>query len=181
MRRKNVKPIKTELPNTFEVRWKQNESSTLAPAKLVVALIGLFLVGLWLLAGSATDVYRSSVRLRKTKQQGEQQIVEGTAMRVEHPWFAFPLGRGGRIWYRVRYRFAAPDGRIVEGEDCIRTRRSYAPNILVAYQPADPSTNRIYEKSESLYLALQAAAGAVCVLAGGFLVFFSCEGFRMFS
>src|SRR5438132_12338059 len=108
MRRKSVTPIKTELPNAFEVRWKQNESSTLAPAKLVVALIGLFLVGLWLLAGGATDVYRSSVRLRKTKQQGERQIVEGTVMNVEHPCFAFSLRRGGRIWYRLNYRLATP-------------------------------------------------------------------------
>ncbi len=135
------------------------------PAKLVIALIGLFLVGVWLLAGGATDVYRSSVRLRKTKQQGEQQIIEGTVMHVEHPWFAFSLGRGGRIWYRVHYHFATPEGWVVEGEDWIRIRRSYAYNILVAYQPADPNSNRIYEKNESLYLGLQAAAGADCPLA----------------
>ena len=148
------------------------------PAKLVVGLIGLFLVGVWLLAGGATEVYRSSVRLRKTKQQGERQIVEGTVMQVEHPWFAFPLGRGGRIWYRVNYRFATPEG-IVEGQDWIRTRRSYAYHILVAYQLTDPNNNRIYEKNESLYLGLQATAGVVCVLAGGFLMFFSFDGFRM--
>ena|SRR5438067_9613919 len=150
------------------------------PLKLVLGLIALLLCGLWLLAGGATDVYLTSVLLRRAKQLRKYEVAEAMALSVEHPWFAFSLGRGGLIWYRVHYRFAVPEGASVEGEDWVRTRRSYASNILVAYQPSDPNFNRIYDRSGPVGLWLQIVVGVVCSLAGVTLVFFSLTGFTSF-
>jgi len=148
------------------------------PIKLVAGQGVLLLRGVWFLAGGVTDVYRTSVLLRRTKPERESQIAEANVLSAEHPWFAFPLGRGGRIWYKVHYRFAVPEGRVVEGQDWIRTRRSYASNIQVVYQPSDPNFNRIYDRSGPVDLWLQIVVGVVCLLAGGFLVFFSLTAVR---
>jgi Protein of unknown function (DUF3592) len=163
----------------FEVRQNNMTVRPRPPLKLILGLIGLLLLGLSLFAGGATDVYRASVLFRRIRQQKDYQIANGTVLHLEHPWFAFSFGRTRRIWYRVHYRFAVPEGRMVEGEDWARNRKSHLVNILVAYQASDPSSNRIYEEGESFDLWLQAIAGAACLLAGAFLVFFCFTCFRM--
>ena|SRR6266446_7563199 len=111
MRRRN-RQAKSNLNHETELRFARNNMTVRArtPLKLILGLIGLLLGGLWFLAGGATDVYRTGVLLRKIKQPGELQVIEGTVTYLEHPWFAFSLGRGGHIWYRVHYHFVTPQG-----------------------------------------------------------------------
>ena len=125
-------------------------------------------------------VYLISGLLHRIKQGRKYQIAEATVLSLEHPWFAFSLGRGGRIRYRIHYRFAVSEGRVVEGEDWVRSRRSYSHDVLVAYEASDPNSNRIYERSGAADLWLQLVVGVVCLLAGGVLVFVSFAGFKSF-
>ena len=152
---------------------RQNRSGP--SARDFLSLLLLFLLALFFIEMGAQDAYRTGFRLYTLKQlEGKSQVAMGTVVEAEHPWYAPTIDVAGNSkWYRVRYDFEIPGGRVVQGEDWIR-RSSHPPmSLRIAYLPTDPAANRIHT-SNNIYDEHedwgQGVVGGLGVLAGGFFL-----------
>lgn len=126
--------------------------------------------GIWLLVGVPFLVAGLLVLRSDRNFARDARVTRGTVLSKD---IERSRGNNGSTStrYVVRYRFTAPDGRVLEGRAGVDRDRWDAlverEPIEIAYDPADPASHRPAGASNTILGAIFAALGGLFSIAGG--------------